>query len=162
MPAGAPRIHVTFLIDANGILNVFAKELRSGKEASVQITPSHGLTRQEVDAMVKESVAHAVEDMTAHRLIDLRNEADRVLRAIAKARADAPDALDERQARELDAAVAFLEVALQGDEADTIYEAILQANEAATPLTQLQMDEVLKKTVKGRKLEEFQAKDDDR
>jgi len=158
MPAGAPRIHVTFLIDANGILNVSAKELRSGKETSVQVTPSHGLTRQEVDAMVRKSVAHAVEDMTAHRLIDLRNEADRVLRAIARARADAPGALDERQARELDAAVAFLEVALQGDEPDTIYEAILQANEAAAPLTQLQMDEVLKKTVKGRKLDEFQAK----
>jgi len=154
MPAGAPRINVTFLIDANGILSVSAREMRSGKEASVQVTPSHGLTGEEVDQMVTESYAHAVEDLTAHRLIDLRNEARRILRAIAKARAAAPDAMNADQCRELDAAVAFLEVAMQADEPDTIYQAMLDANEAAAPLTEAQMDEVLKQTVKGRKVDE--------
>jgi len=155
MPAGAPRINVTFLIDTNGILNVSAREMRSGKEASVQITPSHGLTTEEVDRMVKESYAHAVEDLTAHRLIDLRNEARRILQAIEKARTEVPDALNDEQRRELDAAVAFLEVAMKTNEPDTIYQAMLDANEAAGPLTEAQMDEVLKQTIKGRKLEEL-------
>ncbi len=155
MPASAPRIEVTFLIDANGILSVSAREARSGKAASVQITPSHGLTRNQVEQMVTDSYTHAIEDLTAHRLIDLRNEARRVLDAIAKARTAAPDALNDEQNHELDASVAFLDVAMMGDEPDTLYEAMLSANEAATPLTDAQMNEVLRQTVEGRKIEDF-------
>lgn len=74
MPAGIPKILVTFLIDENGILNVSATEERSRKEASIQIVPTHGLTSDEVHRMELDSYAHAREDMTAHRLIDLRNQ----------------------------------------------------------------------------------------
>jgi len=74
MPAGLPKIEVSFLIDANGILNVSAKELRSDTEASIQVIPAHGLTAEEVDQMELASYEHAREDMTAHRLIDLRNQ----------------------------------------------------------------------------------------
>ncbi len=74
MPAGLPKIAVTFLIDQNGILNVTAREQRSGQEASIQVIPTHGLTKGEVDRMERESLAHAIADMTAHRLIDLRNQ----------------------------------------------------------------------------------------
>ncbi|MBP7934773.1 MAG: Hsp70 family protein [Phycisphaerae bacterium] len=74
MPAGIPKILVTFLIDENGILNVSAREERSGQEAGIQIVPTHGLTPDEVKRMELESYAHAREDMTAHRLIDLRNQ----------------------------------------------------------------------------------------
>lgn len=72
MPAGMPKIDVTFLIDSNGILNVTAKESRSGKSAGVQIVPSHGLTRDEVQRLQHEAVEHAREDMRAHHLIDVR------------------------------------------------------------------------------------------
>jgi len=72
MPAGIPQVEVTFLIDQNGILSVTARELRSGQEASVQIVPQHGLTRDEVKRMQQDAVAHAREDMTAHHLIDVR------------------------------------------------------------------------------------------
>jgi molecular chaperone DnaK (HSP70) len=72
MPAGIPKIDVTFLIDQNGILNVSAKEQRSGKTASVQIVPSHGLTRAEVRRMEAEALEYAREDMAAHHLIDVR------------------------------------------------------------------------------------------
>ena len=72
MPAGIPKIDVTFLIDQNGILNVSAREQRSGKMASVQIIPSHGLTREEVRHMQDEAIKYAREDMTAHHLIDVR------------------------------------------------------------------------------------------
>ncbi|MEK7756339.1 MAG: Fe-S protein assembly chaperone HscA [Planctomycetota bacterium] len=72
MPAGIPKIDVTFLIDQNGILNVSATERRSGQTASVQIIPSHGLTRDEVKRMQAEALQHAREDMAAHHLIDVR------------------------------------------------------------------------------------------
>ena len=72
MPAGIPQIEVTFLIDQNGILNVTARELRSGQEASVQIVPHHWLTRAEVQQMHREAVTHAHADMAAHHLIDVR------------------------------------------------------------------------------------------
>jgi molecular chaperone DnaK len=155
MPAGMPRIHVTFMIDANGILNVFAREMRSGKEAAVQITPAHGLTKDEVDHMVKQSYAHAVEDLTAHRLIDLGNEANRVLAAVDKALAAAPNALDAAQRAKLDAAVDELKARMKSDDPDAIYEAWQAVNEASMPLTQAQMDEVLRQTIKGRKLDEL-------
>lgn len=86
MPSGIPKIEVTFLIDQNGILNVFAKEQRSGRAANVQIIPSHGLTREEVRQCETEALEHAREDMTAHHLIDVRttlefdlNKADRMI-----------------------------------------------------------------------------------
>jgi len=155
MPAGMPRVHVTFLIDANGILNVSARELRSGREAAVQLTPSHGLSRDQVDAMVKESYKHAREDLTAHRVIDLRNEATRILVAIDKALAAAGQVLTAGQREKLDAAVADLRAKMPTEDPDAIYEAMTAANTAADPLTQAQMDAVLKKTAVGKKLEEF-------
>ena len=155
MPAGAPRIRVTFLIDANGILNVSAREERSGKEAAIQITPSRGLTREEVSDMVKESISRAREDMLAHQLIDLRNEATRILRAVEKAQAAVGDVLDGTQRGMLDSAVKMLKARMAEDDPDQIYAAMEMVNDAAAPLTEAQMDEVLRKTVKGKKLEEF-------
>jgi molecular chaperone DnaK (HSP70) len=74
MPAGIPKVEVEFLIDANGILNVSAREQRSGQEAGIQIVPNHGLTRDEVDRIMQESVQFAQADIDAHRRIDLVNQ----------------------------------------------------------------------------------------
>lgn len=71
MPAGIPKLEVTFLVDANGVLTVSAVEQRSGKRAGIQIVPNHGLTEQEVDRIEAESYAHAREDMQRHRVVDL-------------------------------------------------------------------------------------------
>ena len=127
MPAGIPKIEVTFLIDANGILNVSATEQRSSTEASIQIIPAHGLTCEEVDQMELASYEHAREDMLAHRLDDLRKQVefdttkteqklakvgdhidtaqrDAIVRAIQQLRALAEQACDpERLHQELDA-----------------------------------------------------------
>jgi molecular chaperone DnaK (HSP70) len=154
MPAGAPRVQVTFLLDANGILDVSARELRSGQAASVQITPAHGLTRDEVDSMVQDSYAHAVEDLNAHRLIDLRNESARILGAIEKACQTAGEVLSDQQRRTLDAAVADLKDKTEGDDCDAVYQAMGAANDAAMPLTEAQMDDVLSQTIKGRKMDD--------
>jgi molecular chaperone DnaK (HSP70) len=76
MPAGIPKVEVEFLLDANGILNVAARELRSGVAAAIQVLPSHGLTRDEVDRITRESVTHARADLDAHRRIDLLNQVE--------------------------------------------------------------------------------------
>jgi molecular chaperone DnaK (HSP70) len=76
MPAGIPKIEVEFLIDANGILNVSAREQRSGRQASIQIVPNHGLTRAEVERMARESIEFARADIDAHRRIDLLNQVE--------------------------------------------------------------------------------------
>src|SRR5260370_30158323 len=85
MPAQFAQSDVSFLVDANGILTVTAKEQRSGKEASVTVQPSHGLTNDEVERLVLESVDHAHEDFAARRFIELKTKADADLRHTEKA-----------------------------------------------------------------------------
>ena len=85
MPAGLPRIAVTFLVDADGVLNVLAKEQRTGAEASVQVVPSFGLTREEVREIMHESIDMAQEDMAARESVDLRNKAKAMVAGTRKA-----------------------------------------------------------------------------
>ena len=85
MPAQFPQVEVTFLVDQNGMLTVSAKELRSGAATAVTVQPAHGLTPDEVESLVAESVAHASEDFTARRLIELRNKGEADLRHTEKA-----------------------------------------------------------------------------
>jgi Fe-S protein assembly chaperone HscA len=85
MSAGMPRIEVKFLIDANGILNVSAQELRSGKQAEVSVKPAYGLTDEQVESMILESFDHAEEDIHLRQLVEARNEAETILSAVEKA-----------------------------------------------------------------------------
>jgi Fe-S protein assembly chaperone HscA len=156
MPAGAARVQVNFTIDANGILSVSARELSSGREAAVQITPAYGLTKNEISTMVKDSIVHATEDMTRHQLIDVRNEVVRVLGAIDKALANAGDVLSDSQRAALDQAVASCRAKLETcQDPNELYAAMRAANDAAGPLTQAQMDAVLSKTLQGRAVEDL-------
>ena len=86
MPAGLPRIEVKFLIDANGILHVSARELRSGKEAEIQVQPSYGLTDEQVENMILDSFDNAEEDFRRRQVIEARNEAETMLTALEKGR----------------------------------------------------------------------------
>jgi len=125
MPAGLPKIEVTFLIDQNGILNVSAKELRSGKEAGIQVVPAHGLTKDEVDRMEIESYTHAREDMTAHRLIDLRNQVTFDTHKAEQALARAGAALPAEERRRIEAAMASLRhLAETCTDADELHKAL--------------------------------------
>ena len=84
MPAGFPRIEVRFLIDANGILHVSAREQRSGKEAEIKVQPSYGLTDEQVENMILDSYDNAEQDMIDRQLIEARNEAETILAALLR------------------------------------------------------------------------------
>ena len=105
MPAGIPQIDVGFLVDQNGVLSVKAVEKRSGREASIQVVPSYGLTSEEVDRIERESVEHARSDMTLHRVIDLRVHSELDLKWIGEALARVRANLDPSYVAELEAAM---------------------------------------------------------
>ncbi|MCA9281908.1 MAG: Hsp70 family protein, partial [Phycisphaerales bacterium] len=102
MPAGIPQLEVEFLVDANGVLRVSATENRSGEKAAIQVVPSHGLSRDEIDRLEREALEHARDDMTRHRIADLITNARLDIRWVNKAIDRACDALEPDYRRELD------------------------------------------------------------
>jgi molecular chaperone DnaK len=118
MPAGIPQLEVELLVDASGILNVSAHERRSGRRASLQVVPNHGLTREEVERMEAESFAHARDDMTRHRIVDLVTNSTLDLKWIGERLARYRDKLDPAYAAGLDAQIAALRAAVRSAEAD--------------------------------------------
>ncbi|NNJ93125.1 MAG: molecular chaperone DnaK [Halobacteria archaeon] len=119
-PRGVPQIEVTFDIDANGILHVSARDKATGKEQSIQIKASSGLSDGEIDQMVKDAEAHAEEDRKFHELIDARNQADGLVHATNKSLADLGDKVDEAEKKEIEAAIEELQEAMKGDDKATI------------------------------------------
>ncbi|MBU6413919.1 MAG: Hsp70 family protein [Planctomycetes bacterium] len=113
MPAGIPQVEVTFLVDANGVLNVSAIEKRSGRRAAMQVVPNHGLTREEVDQMERASVVNAKTDMHAHRIADLVVNSKLDLKWISERLAKLRQEIDPAYARELDTASGRLAEFLQ-------------------------------------------------
>jgi molecular chaperone DnaK (HSP70) len=157
MPAGLPRIEVTFLIDANGILSVRAKEIRSGTEASVEVKPTYGLSEAEVERMIDESLEHAEADVRARGLIDARNEADTVLRATEKALVQGADFLGAEEAERIRQAAAALATAHAGDDAGAIREATSRVNEETQQLAERLMDSALRETLRERRVADLPA-----
>jgi len=115
-PRGVPQIEVTFDIDANGILHVSAKDKATGKEQSIQIKASSGLSDDEVDQMVKDAEAHAEEDRKFHELIDARNQADGLIHATNKSLKDLGDKVSADEKKDIEAAIEELQEAMKGDD----------------------------------------------
>jgi molecular chaperone DnaK (HSP70) len=157
MPAGLPRIEVTFLIDANGILSVRAKEVRSGTEASVEVKPTYGLSEAEVERMIDESLEHAEADVRARGLIDARNEADTVLRATEKALVQGAAFLGAEEAERIRQAAADLARAHAGEDAGAIRDATSRVNEETQRLAERLMDSALRETLRERRVADLPA-----
>jgi len=117
---GTPQIEVSFDIDANGILNVSAKDKATGKEQSIVIKASSGLSDGEVDAMVKDAEAHADEDKKFQEAVGIRNNADNMIHATKKSMEEMGDKLEADEKSKIDAAIADLEEALKGDDSAAI------------------------------------------
>jgi molecular chaperone DnaK len=120
-PRGTPQIEVNFDIDANGILNVSAKDKATGKEQSIVIKASSGLSDEEIERMVTDAEAHADEDKKFHELVTVRNTADQMIHAVKKSMEDlGDDKLEEGEKDKIEAAIKDLEEAMKGDDKDDI------------------------------------------
>ena len=155
MAAGMARIEVKFLIDANGILHVSAREQRSGKEAEIQVQPSYGLTDEQVESMILDSFDTAEEDFRQRQLIEARNEAATILAALEKGRISAAwGALTSDEKKK----IAKMEKALIATQAEDDYQAIRKAidtlNQGTTRLAELMMDSAVSTALKGKNMDE--------
>ena len=135
-PRGMPQIEVTFDIDANGILNVSAKDKATGKEQSIVIKASSGLSDEEIDAMVKDAEANAAEDKKFEELVQARNTADGLAHAAKKTLEEAGDKASDEEKSAIEAAIAKVEEAVQGDDKEAMDTAAKELSEASATLAQ--------------------------
>ncbi len=135
-PRGMPQIEVAFDIDANGILNVSAKDKATGKEQSIIIQASSGLSEEEIEKMVRDAEAHSEEDKKFEEMVVLRNQADGLIHGARKAVEDAGDKATDDEKTAIEAAATDLEEALQGEDKDAIEAKIKTLSEASATLAQ--------------------------
>jgi molecular chaperone DnaK (HSP70) len=155
MTAGMPRIEVKFLIDANGILHVSAREQRSGKESEIEVQPSYGLTDDQVESMILDSFDYAEEDFRRRQVIEARNEADTILAALEKGKKNpAWGKLTSDEKKK----IAKLEKSLIQVKAEDDYPAIRKAidvlNQGTMRLAELMMDTAVSTALKGKTMDE--------
>ncbi len=154
-PAGLARVEVTFLLDANGILNVTARDLRSGKAASVEVQPSYGLTDEQVERMLIESFEHAEQDIRSRQVLDARTEAETILMAAARAMNDyGEDVVSPEERAKIHEAVSALEESCRGEDAGRIRDMVDALNEVTMPLAERMMDNVLKSALENKRVSE--------
>jgi molecular chaperone DnaK/molecular chaperone HscA len=154
MVAGLPRIEVKFLIDANGILHVSAREQRSGKEAEIEVKPTYGLTDEQVESMILASFDNAEEDIEARQLIEAQNEAQTILDAVAKGQKHAAwQQLGGTEIETIHAGVAELKASLEGGDRKIIRQAIERLDKATRRLAELMMDLDVMGAMKGKTMQ---------
>jgi molecular chaperone DnaK len=154
MPAGMPKIEVTFLIDANGILQVQAKEQRTGKAASIEVKPTYGLSEGDVERMVEDSFTYAEADVETRLLIEARNEADTVLTHVGRALRQGANLVGDAERGAIEAAVAALRQAREGHDRDAIRERTTELNHATERMAEAMMDAALKGALGTRRADE--------
>ena len=160
MPAGLPRLEVQFQIDANGILSVSARELRTAVEQTIEVKPSYGLTDQEVERMLIESFEHAETDFEARLLIEARNEAETVIHATEKSlrRPDfdrlASDTLDPGERPRIEAALADAKQAIGGADRDRIQQTTEALNQATRHLAEVVMNRSVREALAGKNVKD--------
>jgi len=155
LPAGVPRIEVTFLIDANGILNVTAKDVRTEKIQSIQVKPSYGLSDSEVERMIGESFKFAVEDLQARQFIEARTEAEAIMKATEKALRQGRQLITPDETETIKASLAALEAARTQGDHKAIRARIADVEKATHHLAEVLMDHSLKEALENKKLSEL-------
>ncbi|MDF1677817.1 MAG: molecular chaperone DnaK [Legionellaceae bacterium] len=135
-PRGVPQIEVTFDIDANGILNVSAKDKATGKAQSIVIKASSGLSDEEVEAMVKDAEAHAEDDKKFKEMVELRNQADSLIHSSEKSLKELGDDIDASEKQSIEEAVSALKEALKGNEKAEIEEKLEVLNKASSSMAE--------------------------
>jgi len=155
MPAGMPKIEVTFLIDANGILVVNAREQRSGKAASVEVRPTYGLVEADVERMIEDSFTYAEADVETRLLIETRNEAETVLTHVERAMRQGRELVSPEERAQIDAAVRALSEVRDTDDRERIHDCTIALNRATEHLAELMMDAALRAAVQSKRADEI-------
>jgi len=155
LPAGVPRIEVTFLIDANGILNVTATDMRTGQSQSIEVKPSYGLSDTEVERMIEDSFKFAAEDVNARKLIEARLDAEALLKTTDKSLVDAGHLISQEEAHSIRATLAQLSNATGGTDPRAIRTRMTELEQAAKHLNVVMLDDSLKKSLQGKKVSEL-------
>ncbi|HXA96318.1 MAG TPA: molecular chaperone DnaK [Candidatus Dormibacteraeota bacterium] len=158
MPGGMPKIEVTFLIDANGILQVQARELRTGKAASIEVKPTYGLTEAQVEQMVDDSYTYAEADVSARLLIETQTEADTVMNHVERAlrQAGGIATVEERDA--ILKALHELRAARAGTDRDEIRERTIAVNQVTAPLADRMMEAAIRAAVTSKRADQLLEK----
>src|SRR6202522_4039973 len=155
MTAGMPRIEVKFLIDANGILHVSAREQRSGKESEIEVQPSYGLTDEQVEGMILDSFDYAEEDFRQRQVIEARNEAETILAALEKGKqSPAWGVLTSNEKKNIAQMEKALNAVKAGDDYQAIRKAIDELNQGTMRLAELMMDGAVSTALKGKTMDE--------
>ena len=154
-PAGLPRIEVKFLIDANGILQAGAKDIRTGEERSIEVQPSYGLNDNDIERMLEESIEYAEQDFAERQTIEAKTEAETILKATAKALAN-PNAasLSQPERVKIEVTTAALQDAMEGSDYKLIRKQIDELNRATGHLAELLMNSAVQTALEGKKLGE--------
>ena len=161
MPAGMARLEVTFMVDADGILRVSAREETTGIETKIEVKPSYGLTDEEVERMLLDSFAHAEEDVQVRLLTEQRVEADRIAAAARSAMADSPELLTPEDHAAIDAALAALATARAGKDHQAIRAAVEALDVASKDFAARRMNEAFDRGLRGQDVAAVEAKADE-
>jgi Fe-S protein assembly chaperone HscA len=153
-PAGLPRIEVKFLIDANGILQVSAKDVRTGQSQSIEVKPSYGLTDDQIEKMLLDSMEFAEQDLEARQLVEARNEGETMMRAAEKALAEQQGLVEDEERAAIREVLEELRTAMSGQDHRLIRERIKKLDEVSHHLAEKIMDSAILAALKDRKASE--------
>ncbi len=159
MTAGAARIRITFAMDADGLLTVSAKEQTTGVHAEIDVTPSYGLSDEQVADMLISSMNSAESDVDFRRLKEQQVEAERVLDAIRQAIAEDGHLIDESEAQRMVPAIQHVEHSIQGTDAEAIKQAIVELEKAADSFIEKRMNSAVMKVMQGQNVTDFENND---
>ena len=153
MPAGLPKVDVSFLINADGILQVSAKELRSGVTQSIDIKPQYGLTDEEVEQRLMDSINHAKEDIATRALVEARTEAEQILSVTEKFLTKNASILNKEELMASANAMQALQLAITMEDKNLIQSKTEELNEVTRPFAERAMDQAISGALKGKDIQ---------
>jgi len=152
MPAGFPKVEVSFLINADGILLVKAKELRSGVEQIIEVKPQYGLTDNDVEQMLLDSITHAKDDMQTRALVEARTEGAQILDVTEKFLSKNATLISKEEMISTASAMQSLQLSLTMEDKDLIHKKIEELNDISRPFAERVMDDAIAVAMKGKKI----------
>src|SRR6201996_8200955 len=153
MPAGFPKVDINFLLNADGILKIQAIELRSGVKQEVEVTPTYGITDDQVEQMLMDSITHAKDDVSQRMLIEARTEGEQMVYTVERFLEKNPNSVNADEKAQTIQLLASLKTALTGGDKDAMHKAIDELNEYTRPFAERLMDQAISTAMKGKSIE---------